>query len=68
MIILLLGQDEMDAGELLVNLRAEADPELLRDAVLVALGDLGSGINVKIDHTECFRPAKPQPTYRMSTV
>ena len=59
-------QDAMDAGELLVNLRAEADPELLREAVQAALEGLGPAINVKIDHTECFRPAKPQPTYRMA--
>jgi G3E family GTPase len=61
-------QDEMESGELLVNLRAEADPELLREAVLAALEGLRPGIDVTIDHTECFRPAKPQPTYRMATV
>lgn len=60
-------QEEMDAGELLVNLRAEADPELLREAVHATLEDLGPAIDVKMDHTECFRPAKPQPTYRMAT-
>lgn len=59
-------QEELDAGELLVNLRAEADPELLREAVHAALESLGMGINVKIDHIECFRPAKPRPTYRMA--
>jgi hypothetical protein len=61
-------QDDVDSGELLVNLRAEADPELLREAVLSALGNLGPEFNVNIEHTECFRPAKPQPTYRMATV
>jgi len=61
-------QDEMDAGELLVNLRAEADPELLRHAVHAALEGLTPAISVMIEHTECFRPAKPQPTYRMATV
>lgn len=61
-------QDDVDAGELLVNLRAEADPEMLREAVLAALDTLGPGINVKIEHTESFRPGKPQPTYRMAMV
>jgi G3E family GTPase len=61
-------QDELDGGALLVNLRAEADPQLLRDAVYAAFEDLRPGIDVKIDHTESFRPAKPQPTYRMATV
>jgi len=61
-------QDEVESGELLINLRAEADPELLRDAVTAALKSLAPGIRVTIEHTECFRPAKPQPTYRMATV
>jgi G3E family GTPase len=61
-------QDETDAGDLLVNLRAEADPELLRESVHAALEAVRPGIDVKIDHTECFRPAKPQPTYRMAIV
>jgi Ni2+-binding GTPase involved in maturation of urease and hydrogenase len=61
-------QDDLDAGELLINLRAEADPELLREAVLAALEALGPAIDVKIEHTECFRPAKPRPTYRMAMV
>jgi G3E family GTPase len=61
-------QEELDGGELLVNLRAEADPEVLRGAVLAALEGLAPAIGVNIVHTECFRPAKPQPTYRMATV
>lgn len=61
-------QDDLDAGELLINLRAEADPDVLREAVLAALGELAPAVNVKIDHTESFRPGKPQPTYRMATV
>ncbi len=61
-------QDDLDAGELLVNLRAEADPELLSEAVLAALQGLSPEFNVKIEHTEYFRPGKPQPTYRMAMV
>jgi hypothetical protein len=61
-------QDDLNAGELLVNLRAEADPDVLREAVLAALGALAPAVNVKIDHTESFRPGKPQPTYRMALV
>jgi Ni2+-binding GTPase involved in maturation of urease and hydrogenase len=61
-------QDDVTTGELLINLRAEADPDLLRQAVLEALAALGPSIDVKIDHTECFRPAKPTPTYRLATV
>src|SRR5262249_18502777 len=61
-------QDDTDAGELLVNLRAEAEPDLLKLAVLAAMADLAPAVNVKIEHTEAFRPGKPQPTYRMATV
>jgi Ni2+-binding GTPase involved in maturation of urease and hydrogenase len=61
-------QEEITAGELLINLRAEADPEILREAVPAALEGLGAAVDVKIEHIECFRPAKPQPTYRMATV
>lgn len=54
------------AGELLLNLRAEADPELLRRSVLHALEVCGCETEIK--HIEHFRPAKPQPTYRMASV
>jgi hypothetical protein len=58
----------MTAGELLVNLRAEADPELLRETVRAALEGLKPAVSVTVDHAESFRPGKPQPTYRMATV
>jgi hypothetical protein len=61
-------QEEMTAGELLVNLRAEADPELLRETVLAVLEGLKPEVSVTMEHTESFRPGKPQPTYRMATV
>ena len=60
----------VDAGELILNLRAEADPELLHDAALAALRGWeaeGNGRRAAIDHIEDFRPAKPEPTYRMAT-
>ncbi len=60
----------IDAGELILNLRAEADPELLHDAALAALRGWeaeGDGRRAAIDHIEHFRPAKPEPTYRMAT-
>jgi len=59
-------QDEMDSGELLINLRAEADPDLLREAVLTTLTNLAPEITVTIEHAESFRPGKPEPTYRMA--
>ena len=61
----------VDAGELIVNLRAEEDPERLNDAALAALAaweSAGSGRRAAIEHVEHFRPAKPTPTHRMATV
>ncbi len=54
----------LSSGELLVNLRAEADPELLRRSVLDALAACGCEVEMK--HMEFFRPGKPEPTYRMA--
>ena len=61
----------IDAGELIVNLRAEDDPRRLNDAALAALAaweSAGEGRRAVIDHIEHFRPAKPTPTHRMATV
>ena len=60
----------VDAGELIVNLRAEEDPERLNDAALAALAaweSAGSGRRAAVEHIEHFRPAKPTPTWRMAT-
>ena len=55
-------------GQLIVNLRAEAAPECLRNIVereLTALGKERS-IDFRLDHIESFRPGRPQPTHRVS--
>ena len=63
-------QDRIEHGELLVNLRAEGDPEVLREALtqVTALGALRIGIDwMSSSNThERFRPPKPEPTYRMA--
>ncbi len=61
-------QDDLDGGELLINLRAEADPDTLRATVLASLESLAPKIRADIAHAESFRPSKPEPTYRMATV
>ena len=61
----------VDAGELIVNLRAEEDPERLNDAALAALAaweSAGGGRRAVVEHIEYFRPARPTPTWRMATV
>jgi G3E family GTPase len=54
----------LSGGELLLNLRAEGDPDLLKQTVLDAIAVCGC--EAEIRHIEHFRPAKPQPTYRMA--
>ena len=62
--------DRIGAGELIINLRAEADPERLREATTEALETWTQsvdGVSADIGHLECFRPGKPTPTHRMAT-
>lgn len=57
----------IESGELIINLRAEADPELLRSATVTALESVRKGkIVLAVEHLENFRPGKPQPTHRLS--
>jgi Ni2+-binding GTPase involved in maturation of urease and hydrogenase len=59
-------REPLTGGELLVNMRAEGDPEQLRSAVLNALQAIGC--TVVLRHVEHFRPAKPEPTWRMAHI
>ena len=57
-------------GQLIVNLRAEAAPEILRSALGEALTALTSsfpGLVTRLDHAEHFRPGRPQPTHRFAS-
>lgn len=49
--------------ELLVNLRAKAAPEQLRQAIEQAAAKLPGKVSVAV--FECFRPAPPKPEHRM---
>ena len=54
-------------GQVIVNARAEASPEALRDAVreaVAALPERFPGLTAQLDHLEHFRPGKPTPTHR----
>jgi len=59
-------REPVESGELTINLRAEGDPEVLREVIASALARLGDGLSAIIDHAESFRPGKPSPTYRMA--
>ncbi len=61
--------DRIRSGRLIVNLRAEGDPETLRRVTEVALNECASrtpGMSLAIEHMEHFRPSKPTPTHRVS--
>jgi G3E family GTPase len=55
------------AGQLIVNVRAEAAPAALKAAVETAVAGLAPhapGLVARIDHLEHFQPGRPQPTHR----
>jgi G3E family GTPase len=61
--------EPIQSGEMLLNLRAEADPEILHSAVnraLLALVEKSPQLFARMEHCEHFRPGKPQPTYRVA--
>jgi len=60
---------DIDSGECIVNLRAEAEPLSLRDATVEAVEELvleTDGLTLTVLHLEHFRPGKPQPTHRLA--
>jgi len=63
-------EQPVSSGQLILNLRAEAAPDILADAVrgglAAAVGN--SGLRADLDHLEHFRPGKPTPTHRLSAV
>ena len=59
-------EDPVQSGQLIINLRAEAAPELLREIVTESLRAL-PGAEAKLEHVEAFRPGRPTPTHRFRT-
>jgi G3E family GTPase len=62
--------DPVTAGELLLNLRAEAAPDRLQAAVNAALIDMQQQCaewQLPVRHLEAFSPPRPTPTHRMAT-
>ena len=57
--------EPVDIGRLLVNLRAEADPGVLEQAVRAAVSACVAGLPHEILHLEHFRPGRPVPTHRI---
>ena len=55
--------EPLGGGALVLNLRAEAAPELLETAVRQAVGTW-TGPRLEFVHLESFRPGQPNPTHR----
>ena len=60
--------EPLSCGQIIVNVRAEADPESLRDALLeeIEVYQREEAVSLEVEHLECFRPGRPVPTHRMS--
>lgn len=59
-------EEPVPGGQLIINLRAEAAPETLRDVVHASVYELDAAgePRAQLEHLEYFRPGKPQPTHR----
>lgn len=60
--------EPLEDGELLLNIRAEVDPDTLEAAATAALESeiaIARGLLFRIAHLEHFRPGMPVPTHRM---
>lgn len=61
--------DPLDAGQLIVNLRAEGPPELLEASLRQALAHTTAaiaGLELELEHFESFKPGEPKPIYRFA--
>jgi hypothetical protein len=59
--------DSIKSGELIINLRAEADPEVLLRELKLSLASvfaLEHATQATLDHIEAFKPGQPKPTHR----
>jgi G3E family GTPase len=64
-------EEPVKSGQLILNLRAEAPPDVLGAAVrdgLAAAARRFPGLSARLDHLEHFRPGKPTPTHRLETL
>jgi G3E family GTPase len=62
-------QDPLQSGQLIVNVRAEVGPEILKAALEESLKQCTTayaGVRATLEHLEFFQPGKPQPTHRIA--
>ncbi len=63
--------DPLEDGEILLNIRAEAAPEILNQAVAETVESVVGNkhhLSPRITHSEHFRPGMPQPTHRLTEI
>jgi len=62
--------EPLEDGELIINLRAEGEPELLRRLAETTLNAVSAEQNVAatVVHGEAFRPGRPEPTHRLASI
>ena len=63
-------EEPVQSAQIILNLRAETAPEILRDAVQFAMSHLeksDSQLKLTLEHLEHFRPGRPNPTHRLLT-
>ena len=63
--------EPLEDGEMLLNLRAEGDPEVLNEIVNSALESVlaeAFALDYRVVHLEHFRPGQPVPTHRVAAV
>ena len=60
--------EELTNGELILNLRAEGDPGDLSSIAMAGLRATARDMKVdaRVEHSEHFRPGRPNPTHRMA--
>jgi G3E family GTPase len=61
--------DPMENGQLVVNLRAEAEPAVLQECLRSAIEACQQGppaASLKVEHLEFFKPGRPTPTHRLA--
>lgn len=58
-------EEPITGGQIILNLRAECDPERLAVLVRASVAALSQeGCLLTLEHLERFRPSRPQPTHR----
>jgi G3E family GTPase len=63
-------EEPVASAQIVVNCRAEVDPAVLKRALDIGIRELQAQFataEFRLDHSEHFRPGRPQPTHRFTT-